>query len=584
MKNLVKSSYIALISIIAVAFSACTNDYDYTAASAPENQVYFSNALETTIEIDKNAGSFDVVLNRVSDKGSVSVPLTFEAGEDNIFTVPSSVSFADGQKEAKISITYNPDEVEFGKYTGGTIKIGGEEFDTTYGISSYTFNAGCTAWVDYGTGYYREDIMTTFFGVDNVIYAVKIQKNKVDEGMYRMVNPYGKAYPYNEDGNWDNTQDYYVTINAKDPKHVYVEKSVTGMDWNYGIVSVWSLADYYLNKGNALEDIIAAHPEYFGTLENGIITMPANSMLISMAAYNNGGFYPAGVNGKWCVALPGHEISDYTVSFAYTGRFTDADGNNYCQGNVTMASDVAYVKYALAPADQVNAVLEDMMVGGDYETISQSGTISMPFKESGNYYVLLVAYSADGKAQGYDATKVKLDNGLGSEETWEPVFVGDYTYTLFFGSKDEPAVDKDLVLYQSSKDPKRYKIEPWAEGQSLTFTLNDDGSILVDADQYIGYDDPNDGPVYVDDTFDYTGDTKYGTSSYADGVFKFALVYYSENKVYVNGYETFTLTGKASASSKRAKANGKTSVLKPRNIKANHRMLKKVSSLNYVGR
>ena len=78
--------------------------------------------------------------------------------------------------------------------------------------------------------------------------------------------------------------------------------------------------------------------------------------------------------------------------------------------------------------------------------------------------------------------------------------------------------------------------------------------------------------------------TKYGTSSYADGVFKFALVYYSENKVYVNGYETFTLTGKASASSKRAKANGKTSVLKPRNIKANHRMLKKVSSLNYVGR
>ena len=148
MKNLVKSSYIALISIIAVAFSACTNDYDYTAASAPENQVYFSNALETTIEIDKNAGSFDVVLNRVSDKGSVSVPLTFEAGEDNIFTVPSSVSFADGQKEAKISITFNPDDVEFGKYTGGTIKIGGEEYDTTYGISSYTFNACCTAWVD----------------------------------------------------------------------------------------------------------------------------------------------------------------------------------------------------------------------------------------------------------------------------------------------------------------------------------------------------------------------------------------------------------------------------------------------------
>ena len=583
MKKLAKSSYIALVSLIALAFSACTNDFEYSGVAAPENQVYFSNTLATKIEIDKNAGSFDVTLNRVSDKGSISVPLTFEASEGNIFKVPASVTFAEGQKETKISVTYNPDEVEFGKYTGGTIKIGGTEFDTTYGISAYTFNAGCTAWVDYGTGYYREDCMTTFFGVDNPTYAVKIQKNKVEEGMYRMVNAYGKAYPYNEDGNWDKSQDYYVTINAKDPNHVYVEKSVTGMDWSYGVVTIWSFAGYYMSKGQALNDVIAAHPEYFGKLENGIITMPANSLLISMAAYNDGGLYKSGVNGKWCVALPGHEIADYTVSFTYTGRFTDAEGNNYCQGNVEMTSDVAYVKYALAADSEAEKVLEDMIAGGDYETISKSGTISMPFEESGSYYVLLVPYSADGKAQAYQTFKVKLDNGKGGEETWTPMYVGNYTYTLFFGSKEEPEVDEGLILYQSDQNPNRYKIDPWGMDQCLTFTLNDDGSVMVDADQYVGYDHPSYGSIYVDDTVDYTGATKYGTSSYANGVFKFALVYYVEAGVLANGYETFTLTGQAGAKAK-AKQNGKDWGFKVNDVKLNPRMLKKAGSLEYVGR
>ena len=152
MKNFVKSSYLALVALIATAFSACTNDYEYTAATAPENEVYFSNALVSTIEIDKNAGSFEVALNRVSDKGSITVPLTFEAGEGNVYNVPASVTFADGQKETKIAVTYNPDDIQYGQYVGGTIKIGGAEFDTTYGISAYTFNAGCTAWVAWGTG------------------------------------------------------------------------------------------------------------------------------------------------------------------------------------------------------------------------------------------------------------------------------------------------------------------------------------------------------------------------------------------------------------------------------------------------
>ena len=110
------------------------------------------------------------------------------------------------------------------------------------------------------------------------------------------------------------------------------------------MVSIWSLASYNIGKGSSVDAVIAEHPEYFGTLENGVITMPAKSLLISMANYNNGGFYPSGVNGQWAVALPGSAIADYSVDFAYTGRYTDKDGNNYCCGNITWGPDVAYAK------------------------------------------------------------------------------------------------------------------------------------------------------------------------------------------------------------------------------------------------
>lgn len=41
------------------------------------------------------------------------------------------------------------------------------------------------------------------------------------------------------------------------------------------------------------------------------------------------------------VALPGYEITDYSTSFTYSGRFTDVAGNNYAQGTITLGADVA---------------------------------------------------------------------------------------------------------------------------------------------------------------------------------------------------------------------------------------------------
>ena len=352
MRKLIRLSYLALVGILVAALSACSSDFDYTGAAVPANQVYFSNTEPSTIQIDKNAGSFNITLHRVDSVGELNVPLTFTPGEGNIYTVPTSVTFADGKKTADIKVTFDPAAAKYGSYTGGTIAISGSDIDNTYGLSSYTFTAGATEWTDFDEnksfGSYREDLMTTFFKVDNVVYNVKMQKSIVNKGMYRMVNTYGKAYPYNEDGDYDASKDYYWVINATDPDHVYFETYNSEMTWSYGQFSFTSLVAYYLSKGQTLDAVKQAHPEYFGTLKDGIITMPASSMLISMAKYNNGGWYPGNANGMLAVALPGYTIADYNVAAAYKGRFTDATDQDYARFTLTLGSDVASVKCALA--------------------------------------------------------------------------------------------------------------------------------------------------------------------------------------------------------------------------------------------
>ena len=175
-------------------------------------------------------------------------------------------------------------------------------------IKRIVFVDNSNEYVNYGKAQYRENLVTTFFKVDNVVYEVPIEKNIVREGYYRLVNPYGVYYPYNEPGYYDADAISYMTINATDPDFVYVELSPTTMDWGYGVFSMQSVVSYFLNNGYSLEEIKASNPELFGQLKDGVITMPAKSMAISMANEDNGAWYYSNPDGLFAVALPGYTI------------------------------------------------------------------------------------------------------------------------------------------------------------------------------------------------------------------------------------------------------------------------------------
>lgn len=489
--------FYSLIAMLSLMVAACSSSDDYEWATATGNQVYFSNEMESTFEISATATSFNIPVKRVNADAAINVPITVSQESGSIFTVPSSVSFNAGEKEANITITYDPNNITYGNYEELTLTIGDETYTTEYGFSSVTFSAGATEWADISTnksmGSYREDLMTTFYGVDNVVYDVKIQKSVIKEGMYRMVNPYGKAYEYNEEGDWDTSKDYYWVINATDPDYVYFEKFQSGMIWKYGEFSFSSLVAYYLEKGNTLEAIKSSHPEYFGTLKDGIFTMPASTMLISMANYNSGGWYQANNNGMLAVALPGYVIADYSIEASYTGRFTDLSDNDYAQFSLTFGSDVASVKYALvSSSEDVDAVANGIIDGSvEAAEATEAGSVQVAFEESGKYTLVMVVYNAKGEAVGTGTTEVKLKSSKDSTEVFTDIAAGNLT----IGAKDQSGIfssgpwglcfketiTQEAVLSQSSTNPTKFRLTPYLKDENpLEFTVSEDGTIVVD--------------------------------------------------------------------------------------------------------
>lgn len=498
MKKAFKFSYMVILSLMAFAISSCTSDYDYTGAPKVANEVFFSNTQESKIELSKSNSSFVVTLHRVKTEGEQTVLLKYTADEGSIFNVPSQVTFADGKAEAPITITYNPENLQYGTYNGGTISVASEDCDTTYGIGSFTFKAGATEWMDINTnkstGALRDDAISPLLEIDPPTFDVKIQKSVVEEGKYRILNPYkawADEYAKEYKATYDDADHYWI-INATDPDYVYVEPCETGVDLGLGAVTATSFVANYLSQGVTLDKIKAAKPELFGKLEKGVITMPAKSLLLIMGDK----MYYGGNNGLFSVALPGNVIANYSVEAAYKGRFTDANDNDFAQVTMSLSADVAKVKYALVPASSdLNATVSGIVDGSvASEEVSASGDVQVPFDETGKYVLVMVMYNANGEAVGSDVLNLSLKSSKDAAEVWNDVAAGTVTigvksYGSILFQKDpgvlmgKPVVTEG-VLSQSGSDPTKFRITPFAvEKAPLEFTVAEDGTITVDTQE-----------------------------------------------------------------------------------------------------
>lgn len=572
MKRIFNFAYVALAAVMTLVAASCTDSYEYEGATASGEQVYFSNELPSSVELSKSESSITIPVNRVTTAGSITVPLTVVKGAGSFLNYPAEVTFADGSSQATITVTYNPDDVEYGKYVTDSVKIANDEYITPYGSSYYGFSFGATEWANMSAnksvGSYREDMLTTWYGVDNVVYNVTIQESIVNKGMYRLVNPYSENYEYNEDGDYDTDADHYWVIDATDPNFVYFKQYDSEMHWSYGYFHMTSYIQYYLDSGRyTLDQLKSAAPELFGKLENGIITMPERAMLEWMDDYRDGALYYGNTNGKLAVALPGYTIADYGMEATYNGRYTDLNDQDYAEYTLTFGADVATTRSVVVSADDWNSNSETILSGiedGSIESVesSGSGTVRLPYGETGTYVCVVVIYDAEGNVQGYYVSEEqKLRNSSDAEEKFEDIAAGTFTFgtanvsSILF-SKElslfpemlglKSPVTQEAVLSQSQSDPTHFKLTPfWSEGYDLEFYVQEDGSIVVDGVDTGVSNGSENIKVYDLSTasgYNYATAKYYGFASYVDGnTYYFSLGYRVSDGFYSAETETFVV-------------------------------------------
>ena len=192
-------------------------------------------------------------------------------------------------------------------------------------------------WETVGTATWTDSFFSVWFGADPVSYEVELQESQDTPGRYRLVNVYGEAFPYNEPGDWDDSKDYYLVINADDPDYVWMEYFDSGCDWGYGDFLLVSDAGYYVYAGNPIE-LVKSRAEdlgiLFGTMEGGTVTFPAGCMLKAMAGYNGAVWYY------------GNQDEDYTITFnfdeaAVTAKAAKATAKKQFTGSAVKASPEA---------------------------------------------------------------------------------------------------------------------------------------------------------------------------------------------------------------------------------------------------
>lgn len=544
-----------------MALSSCdeVDEYAYTPAEIPTNaQVFFSSELPSSVKLSSAENSFDVIVSRANDSSAATVALQVTASEE-YFTAPSSVSFEAGSKTATLTIGYDAEKLGFDN--AQTIKIVvPEEAATAYGISEYTFTAVIPApWKSLGMATVVDDYITSFFSVSNVAWEVEIQENEMFPGYYRLVNPYCENYPYNDPGDWDATTDFYLEIHAENPNQVYIPIQESNLNWGYGNFIFGSLAAYYLNKGDE-----AQAADYYGKLEDGVISFPKSALLIAMAEYNDAGLYTANGNGAFKVLMPGVELADYSAEVAYAGKLYDAEDNLYILASATLGADVEEIKMAICAKGGEEALMS-AIVAGEVENVvslTASGTVNIAFdaeSASGKYSIVGVVYGK-GEVQDAVASTFTYTSLSGeAEETWTAMFVGNYYHCVKSYSQSGDGVWSDekamlhegSTLYVSDADNSRYKIAPWIEGE-LIFTMDEEGNLVVDnADT--GFENKG---INIAATDFITAGVANIASVYAEGKFTFFLGWHDINDLAAGYYgftqDEFVLTGNANSAPKKA--------------------------------
>ena len=188
--------FILLAAMFALTWTSCSDEVEYTPAGAVEGQgAYFAPTTVTNYDDLEASGSItlDVMRTYADATAEVSLSATYSEGAD-LFTVPSTVSFAADSLTSTVTLNYN-NLVRGTTYTV-TLSLGES---TPYGQSEITLTLlypeeVLLKWEVVSENAVLTDNLFSAFNLSDVTITGIVVEKEVSTNMYRFRSPYNNDY------------------------------------------------------------------------------------------------------------------------------------------------------------------------------------------------------------------------------------------------------------------------------------------------------------------------------------------------------------------------------------------------------
>lgn len=237
---------------------------------------YSVDAQYLGIFTDKEQKAFaQIALNGLGVDAEKAVAMVVTAADDA--TAVADALAAGEVTGTDLVVGYNNIAIEEGMTGELQVVVASVAEGAAMDVAAYKFEyygGGANPWSSLGMGLYSDGIASNMYNkITAETYAVEILENNETPGLYRLVKPYGEAWPY-ASANQGTPADY-LEIDATDAEGVLVMPQMLGVNIEGGDTELGfaSYGAYMYNAGQAtLEQLKGAG--YLGKVSEGVIKLP----------------------------------------------------------------------------------------------------------------------------------------------------------------------------------------------------------------------------------------------------------------------------------------------------------------------
>ena len=565
--------YTVLALALAAGFTSCSDDDDYVSGGASAG-VYFptDDALDVTLERTKS--SFDVIVSRMGETKAAVYELTGSADEE-VFTLPASVSFAEGETSTTVAIAYNQNEMALDHAYEVKLAFAPGTQICNYGYDSLDMNVTLPApWKTVGKGLYHDQwlLSISVWAEENpdveIAWELELQQHEVETNRYRWVHPYGDAFAKFcsvnglgdlEAGEYDDKNQYYIEfiVDKKSGLAIIPAQRMGFEFYSFGEMSVANDGGYEYTNGASLAAIIAQIPESCSQVEFDEDGMPrtlysGEKVLLYYRPETDGWYYSPGKGYQW--TAEGVDLKNYDITLTYSGVLTTPDENSYVLADVKLGADLANATVGLVQTEDEAAALEAVRNGEvPVQIFDENTSARFEFSGSGNYVLAAIGANADGEEVSTAAVTFFVADTSAPKE-WTKlgtgIMVDGWIIPSFSvgGQRADPMnFAYNVDIEENIENPGVYRIlQPWTTakypGVSLNEYTGNPVNIVVDArdaaavsilPQFTGffttYQDGSSAAFYATSLADYYASVGWTNDQIAakgyDNVFEQGMLY-----------------------------------------------------------